>query len=118
MHRILGRWHLRRSKRVALDVLNEHRRALFDRLFSEADYGFATPEWIRLLANFSFGSFAVLYLVGLKTNMDESRIDSPWQRLGWILAQLAVLPLCCCLESAGVLMALLRPVSGFHVVKK
>jgi hypothetical protein len=37
MHRTLGHWHLRRSKQVALDILNEHHRALSDRLLSEAD---------------------------------------------------------------------------------
>jgi hypothetical protein len=37
MHRTLGRWHLRRSKQVALDILSEHHRGLSDRLLSEAD---------------------------------------------------------------------------------
>ena len=81
-------------------------------------YGLATPPWIRFLANFSFSSFAVLYLVGLKANLDEYRIENKLHRIGWSLAQIALLPFFSAMEGAGVLAAIFRPHAGFHVVKK
>jgi egghead protein (zeste-white 4 protein) len=81
-------------------------------------YGFSTPWAIRLLANFSFSSFAVLYAMGLKANLDEYGITAWHKRLGWYIAQVALLPIFSLMESAGVLAAVFRPVAGFHVVKK
>ena len=80
--------------------------------------GFSTEWWIRLLANYSFASFAVLYIIGLKANLDEHGITSFWKRSWWYLLQLILFPTFSFLESLGVLMAILRPVAGFHVVKK
>lgn len=81
-------------------------------------FGFLTNPWIHFLANLSFIFFIVLYLIGLKANLDEYRIRSFWRRLGWTFAQIILVPIFSFMEAAGVLMALLSPVSGFHVVKK
>ncbi len=81
-------------------------------------FGFATDWWIRLLANYSFASFAVLYLVGLKANLDEFGIEKWWKRTGWSMAQVVLLPFFTLMEGVGVLAAIFRPTPGFHVVKK
>ncbi len=81
-------------------------------------YGFATPAWIHFLANFSFASFAVLYLMGLGANLDEYGITNKFKRLLWSIAQLVLLPIFSAMESMGVLAAIFKPVDGFHVVKK
>lgn len=81
-------------------------------------YGFATVHWIHFLANFSFASFAVLYLIGLKANLDEYGIKSKWRRIVWTFSQIILLPVFSTLEAVGVLAAVLRPVAGFHVIKK
>ena len=81
-------------------------------------FGTATNPVIHFLANFSFASFAVLYLVGLKANLDEYGIYNILTRLRWTLAQVLLLPIFSAMESLGVLAAIFRPVAGFHVVKK
>lgn len=81
-------------------------------------YGFHHPEWVRFLANYSFASFATLYIVGLRANLDEYGITKRWKRSLWFVSQVVLLPFFNFLEGSGVLAAVLRPVSGFHVVKK
>lgn len=81
-------------------------------------FGSEIAPWIRSLANFSFASFVTLYVVGLKANLDEHDIRDRLERAGWFILQLVLLPIFTLLEAAGVMMALMRPVSGFHVVKK
>src|SRR2546421_11348197 len=81
-------------------------------------YGFSHEWWIRFLANDSFSAFATLYLIGLRANLRERGIHSLWRRVGWMVAQIALLPFFNLLEGMGVLAAIFRPVAGFHVVKK
>ncbi|MGH7141572.1 MAG: glycosyltransferase family 2 protein [Minisyncoccia bacterium] len=81
-------------------------------------YGFSTPPFIHFLANFSFASFAVLYLMGLKANLDEYGITNKWRRLRWTVMQVVLLPAFNAMEGIGVLLAIFRPHPGFHVVKK
>lgn len=81
-------------------------------------YGFSHEWWIRFLANDSFSAFATLYLIGLVANLQERGIHSHWKRAGWTAAQIVLLPFFNLLEGLGVLAAILRPVAGFHVVKK
>lgn len=80
--------------------------------------GTEIAPWIRALANFSFASFVTLYIAGLKANLDEHGIRDRVERVGWYCLQLVLLPCFTLLEAAGVMMALMRPVAGFHVVKK
>jgi beta-1,4-mannosyltransferase len=81
-------------------------------------YGFPTAPWLHFLANFSFACFGVLYLIGLKANLDEYRIKSMWRRFTWTIIQIVLLPAFNAIEGIGVLMAIFRPHPGFHVVKK
>jgi egghead protein (zeste-white 4 protein) len=81
-------------------------------------YGFSHEWWIRFLANDSFSAFATLYLIGLRANLREHAIHSRLARTGWTAAQIVLLPIFNLIEGIGVLAAILRPVSGFHVVKK
>ncbi len=74
--------------------------------------------WIRYLANFSFMTFFILYLVGLRTNLDEHGVNVWWKRLGWYAAQIVLQPVFSVMENLGVLSAIVKPVGGFHVVKK
>jgi len=81
-------------------------------------FGFEVRPAVRLLANLSFASFATLYLVGLKANLDEYGVNNPLKRAGWVATQVVLLPLFTLMEGVGVLSAIFKPVSGFHVVKK
>jgi beta-1,4-mannosyltransferase len=63
-------------------------------------------------------AFAALYFVGLAVNLDEHGIHRRTRRWFWTLVQLLLLPVFSLIESASVLYALLRPSTGFHVVKK
>ena len=81
-------------------------------------YGGPTMPWIQAMANASFAAFATLYLIGLKANLNERGIRNPLTRLGWTLLQAALLPVFTVLEGAAVMMAIIRPGKGFHVVKK
>lgn len=81
-------------------------------------YGFEVRPWIRLMANLSYASFTTLYLIGLKVNMDEHGITGWWRRTFWTFAQLMLTPFFSVLEGVGVFMAIVKPVDGFHVIKK
>lgn len=81
-------------------------------------YGFALSSWIHFLANFTFACFATLYLLGLVTNLNEHGTRKWYMRLGWVIAQIVLLPAFTVMESLGVLAAIFKPVAGFHVVKK
>ena len=81
-------------------------------------FGFSHEWWIRALANFSFASFATLYFMGLKSNLDEYGVKGWFKQVGWYAAQLVLFPFFTFLEALGVFGAILRPVAGFHVVKK
>ena len=81
-------------------------------------YGYTPDLWIRLFANYSFSSFAVLYMIGLKANLDEYGVTNIGKRFIWYVAQVLLLPFFNLIEGLGVLAAIFRPVDGFHVVKK
>ena len=81
-------------------------------------YGFEVRPGVRALANASFASFATLYLIGLKANLDEHGIHDPLRRAGWAVVQLLTLPVYTLMEGVGVLSAIVKPAAGFHVVKK
>lgn len=81
-------------------------------------YGFNSEWWVRLLANYSFVTFNLIYIVGLKVNLDEYGIKKLWERLWWYCAQIVLFPTFNFLESLGTLAAVFRPAYGFHVVKK
>lgn len=80
-------------------------------------YGFQVEPWIRALANGSFASFLTLYILGLRANLAEHGITGG-RAVGWIAAQAVLLPVFSAMEAIGVLMAILKPAAGFHVVRK
>lgn len=86
--------------------------------FGNLFFGFSHAWWIQFFANYSFVSFEILYLTGLKANLDEYGVKNWFKRAGWFISQVVLLPFFSLLESLGVLGAVFRPVSGFHVVKK
>ena len=81
-------------------------------------YGTEVQPWVRFFANTSLSVYATLYLVGMKANLDEHGVRNAFARFFWYLLQCLFFPLCSLLESAGVVWAICRPASGFHVVKK
>lgn len=81
-------------------------------------YGLATPGWVHFLANASFASFATLYLIGLKANLEEHGVRNRLKWVAWAAAQVALLPVFSALEGCGVLLGMLKPAKGFHVVRK
>lgn len=81
-------------------------------------FGFNHAWWITFLANYSYSSSVLIYAVGLKANSDEFGIKNHFKKTGWYLTQITLFPYFSLLESVGVLAAIFKPVSGFHVVKK
>jgi egghead protein (zeste-white 4 protein) len=81
-------------------------------------WGFKVDPMIKAGANYSFAAFLVLYLMGLKANMDEAGITNQLVRLKWWVLQVVLLPAFSFLESMSVLWALVNPPKGFHVIKK
>lgn len=81
-------------------------------------YGFEIRPWVRFLANYSYASFAVLYLIGLKANLDEHGVTNRWKRAMWSVLQVVLLPAFSMMESCGILWAILQQSKGFDVIKK
>ncbi len=91
--------------------------AIFETMFTIAD-GVEIPFGVRALASYSFATYALWYVTGLKANMDEHGIKSISARLGLFLLQLLLIPLFCFLEGLGVAWGLASQAKGFEVVKK
>jgi len=81
-------------------------------------WGFEVRPWVQLGANLAFASFMVLYLIGLKANLDEHGIVGGSRRVKWYALQIVLFPVFSLMEAAGVAYAMVRPSPGFHVVKK
>jgi len=81
-------------------------------------YGGAIPTDIRLVSNTSFASFVVMYITGLKANMDEHGITGWRRRAGLTTAQIVLMPFLSLLESAGVIYGIITSSDKFDVVKK
>jgi egghead protein (zeste-white 4 protein) len=86
--------------------------------FAHLFWGFRVEPWVRFGANYSFASFLILYLIGLKANLDEKGITNWFIRTKWWLLQVILLPVFSFMESISVFWALLKPAKGFHVIKK
>ncbi len=114
------RWRICLGINTALWAL-----APFSMMYTIAHYfwGFAVDPWVQFFANYSYGTFVVLYFMGLKANLDEGIDDPKLKRVvrpaAYALqALLTFFPFFAFMESAGVLWAILKPANGFHVVKK
>jgi len=109
------RWRLSLGVNTTLWAL-----APFAALYTVAKlfYNVEIPPFVRVLASYSFATFAVWYFTGLKANMDEHGVEGVWKRLELTLLQIVLVPAFCVLEGLGVLWALATPARGFQVVKK
>jgi egghead protein (zeste-white 4 protein) len=81
-------------------------------------YGTEVPGLVRALANLAYASFVVLYVMGLRVNLDEAGEHRWWKRQFWYASVILLLPVFSTLEAAGVLYGFIRPEPGFHVVRK
>ncbi len=81
-------------------------------------YGVEIPPVVQALASYSFATYALWYVTGLKTNMDEHGIKNFWKRVQLSLLQIFLLPVFCVLEGLGVLWGLATQAKDFQVVKK
>jgi egghead protein (zeste-white 4 protein) len=81
-------------------------------------YGTAVPEAVRATANLAYGTYVVLYVMGLRINLDEAGEHRWWKRQFWYLSTVLLLPLFSTLEAAGVIYGFVKPEAGFHIVKK
>lgn len=80
--------------------------------------GFRTPPVIAALADISFVTTAVTYVVGLIVMLREHPKLPLWYRAVLYTAQIVLLPVFGILEASGVVLGLVRPEQGFHVVDK
>lgn len=81
-------------------------------------YGTAVPEPARAIANLAFGIYIMLYVMGLRVNLDEAGERRWWKRQFWYMSLVLLIPLFSVLEAAGIAYGLTKRESGFHVVKK
>jgi len=78
-------------------------------------YGVEIPPVVQVLASYSFATYALWYVTGLKANMDEHGIKNFWKLA---LIQIFLLPVFCVLEGLGVAWGLVSQAKEFEVVKK
>jgi egghead protein (zeste-white 4 protein) len=79
--------------------------------------GYTPPPLIRLLANLNFTYYICCYIVGTRANL----IDNPagfWGSLKWYTRAIAGLPYILVVEATGILLGILAPDRGFHVIQK
>ncbi|WIG16351.1 glycosyltransferase family 2 protein [Kocuria rosea] len=86
--------------------------------FTHFFYGTAVPEPARAIANLAFGIYIMLYVMGLRVNLDEAGERRWWKRQFWYMSMVLLIPLFCVLEAAGIAYGLVKRETGFHVVKK
>jgi hypothetical protein len=77
-----------------------------------------TPLPMRAGGDLGLAIYAVLYVVGLRANLSDRDDVSGFDRVVLFVMQVALMPVFAGLECAGVLCALARPSTGFHVVRK
>jgi hypothetical protein len=79
--------------------------------------GYSPPATVRLLVNLNFTYYISCYIVGTRANL----IDEPagfWGSLVWYVRAVLGLPYILVVEAAGVLLGILLPDRGFHVIQK
>ena len=72
---------------------------------------------VQTTANFAFSAYAVMYIMGLQVNLWEHGMQW-WAYPFWYIVQIILFPILAFLENISVLYAIVRPSTGFHVVKK
>ncbi|HWB33839.1 MAG TPA: glycosyltransferase family 2 protein [Candidatus Paceibacterota bacterium] len=81
-------------------------------------HGVASDPWIQAPANISLSLIIVIYLIGLRANLDALGVHDKKERLWWLVLQLACIPVFSFIESAAIVWGLFSTPRGFHVVKK
>ena len=81
-------------------------------------YSVEIPPVVQVLASYSFATYALWYVTGLKANMDEHGIKNFWKRAQLALLQIFLVPVFCVLEGLGVAWGLASQAKEFEVVKK
>jgi len=79
--------------------------------------GYSPPAIVRLLVNLNFTYYISCYIVGTRANL----IDKPAGFCGslmWYVRAVLGLPYILVVEAAGVLLGILLPDRGFHVIQK
>jgi egghead protein (zeste-white 4 protein) len=79
--------------------------------------GYTPHPIFRLLANLTFTYYICCYIVGTRANL----IDNPagfWGSLKWYIRAICGLPYIVVVEAAGILLGILAPDRGFHVIEK
>jgi egghead protein (zeste-white 4 protein) len=88
-------------------------------IYTYANYvvGWDTSPAVQALGNLSLATYVVIYTVGLRTNLRLYEVSFA-RKVRLYAMQVAFIPLFAILEAAGVLYAMVRPETGFHVVQK
>ena len=79
--------------------------------------GWDTAPVVQLLGNLALATYVVIYVVGLRTTLALYKVPFA-RKVRLYVAQVACIPLFSILETAGVLFAIVKPETGFHVVQK
>lgn len=80
--------------------------------------GLATAPWVSLAGDIAFSYYVSAYVVGLTVNLRHRERMSLLRRTRLYVGQVLLIPVFGVLEAAGVLLAVVRPDHGFHVVQK
>ena len=80
--------------------------------------GIDTPTVIWLTGTFAFAVYVAQYLVGLRINMDHRGIRGLGRRARLYVLQVLLVPVFALMEASGVVYGIVKPESGFHVIKK
>jgi egghead protein (zeste-white 4 protein) len=81
-------------------------------------FGGYTEPWVRGCANVTFAVYIAATVIGMLVNLREHGVTSRAKRAGWVAAWLTLMPAFNLMEACGVGYAIVKPSSGFHVVKK
>jgi egghead protein (zeste-white 4 protein) len=73
---------------------------------------------ISLPGDFAFSTYAMSYVLGLYTNLRDRPRLPRLRQLRWYVLQIALMPVFTLMEAAGVILALVHPERGFHVIRK
>lgn len=80
--------------------------------------GFGVPLWVQSTGNVAFAVYIMSYVIGLRTNLENLPPIGPLRTAFLYVAQVVLIPAFALLEAAGVLYGLVRPETGFHVIRK
>lgn len=80
--------------------------------------GLRTSSTTAILGDFAYGAYLTTYVIGLRLNLRHHPELRLWQKAWRYVVQVVAMPVFATMEAAGVLMAIVKPEKGFHVVDK